>query len=207
LCSRFLLSNFISPYTNRRTDLWGSSVENRARIVTEIVRQIKEQSGADFPILVKLNATDGFQPGSQKADIGINISQVVETAKLLEKTGVCSIEVSGEISEAGGVTLRTAVNSPAEEAYFREYSQAIKKVVNIPVMLVGGIRSISVMENLLEEGYADLISMSRPFICEPDFVSKLESGKANRAMCASCNRCFDLKGIRCNYEFNRNSGN
>ena len=89
-------------------------MENRARIVTEIVRRIKEQAGAEFPILVKLNATDGFQPGSQKADIGINISQVVETAKLLEKTGVCSIEVSGEISEAGGVTLRTAVNSPAE---------------------------------------------------------------------------------------------
>ena len=106
----FLLSNFISPYTNRGTYRWGSSVENRARIVTEIVRQIKEQSGADFPILVKLNATDGFQQGSQKADLGINISQVVETAKLLEKTGVCSIEVSEEISEAGGVTLRTAIN-------------------------------------------------------------------------------------------------
>ena len=191
MCSRFLLSNFISPYTNRRTDLWGSSVENRARIVTEIVRQIKEQSGADFPILVKLNATDGFQPGSQKADIGINISQVVETAKLLEKTGVCSIEVSGEISEAGGVTLRTAVNSPAEEAYFREYSQAIKKVVNIPVMLVGGIRSLSIMKHLLEGGFANLVSMSRPLICEPDLVSKLKSGDAKKVMCVSCNRCFD----------------
>lgn len=123
----FLLSNFISPYTNIRTDRWGSSVENRARVVTEIVRQIKEQSGADFPILVKLNATDGFQPGYQKADLGINTSQVVETAKLLEKTGICSIEVSRGISEAWGVTLRTAINSPAEEAYFREYSQAIKK--------------------------------------------------------------------------------
>ena len=64
----FLLSNFISPYTNRRTDRWGGSVENRARIVTEIVRRIKEQAGADFPILVKLNATDGFRPNSQRAD-------------------------------------------------------------------------------------------------------------------------------------------
>jgi len=123
----FLLSNFISPYTNRRTDRWGSSVENRARIVTEIVRQIKEQAGANFPILVKLNATDGFQPGSQKADLGIDISQIVETAKLLEKTGICAIEVSGGISEAGRVTVRTAINSPAEEAYFGEYSKAIKK--------------------------------------------------------------------------------
>jgi 2,4-dienoyl-CoA reductase-like NADH-dependent reductase (Old Yellow Enzyme family) len=185
----------------------GSSVENRARIVTEIVRQIKEQSGADFPIFVKLNATDGFQPGSQKADLGINILQFMETAKLLEKTGVCSIEINGGISEAGGVTLRTAINSPAEEVYFREYSQAITKVANIPIMLVRGIRSLSVMENLLEEGYADLISMSRPLICEPDRVSKRTSGKAKRAMCASCNLCFDLKGIMCNYEFNRNPGN
>ena len=81
----FLLSNLISHYTNRRTDRWGGSIENRARIVTEITRRIKEQDGADFPILVKLNTTDGFQQGSQKTDLGINISQVLEIAKLLEK--------------------------------------------------------------------------------------------------------------------------
>ena len=121
-------------------------MENRARIVTEIVRRIKEQAGADFPVLVKMNATDGFRPGSQKAELGITISQAIETAKLLEKAGVCAIEVSGGISEAGGVTIRTAINSPAKEAYFKEYSKAIKKAVNIPVMLVGGIRSLSVME-------------------------------------------------------------
>jgi 2,4-dienoyl-CoA reductase-like NADH-dependent reductase (Old Yellow Enzyme family) len=74
-------------------------------------------------------------------------------------------------------------------------------------MFVGGIRSLSVMENLLEEGYADLISISRPFICEPDLVSKLKSGKSKRAMCASCNLCFNLKGVRCSYEFDRNPGN
>jgi 2,4-dienoyl-CoA reductase-like NADH-dependent reductase (Old Yellow Enzyme family) len=197
----FLLSNFISPYTNRRTDRWGGSVENRARIVTEIVRRIKEQAGADFPIFVKLNATDGFQQGSQKADLGINISQVLETAKLLEKAGVCSIEVSGGISEAGEATVRTAINSPAEEAYFREYSKAIKKAVNIPVMLVGGIRSLSVMEYLLEGGFADLVSMGRPFIREPDLILKLKSGEAKKAMCVSCNLCFDPEGVRCNYEF------
>ncbi len=197
----FLLSNFISPYTNRRADRWGSSVENRARIVTEIVRQIKKQAGSDFPILVKLNATDGFQPGSQKAELGITILQVVETAKLLEKAGICSIEVSGGIREAGEVTVRTEINSPTEEAYFREYSKAIKKAVNIPVMLVGGIRSLSVMENLLEGGFADLVSMGRPFIREPDLILKLKSGEAKKAMCISCNLCFDPEGIRCNYEF------
>jgi 2,4-dienoyl-CoA reductase-like NADH-dependent reductase (Old Yellow Enzyme family) len=198
----YLLSNFISPYTNRRADRWGGSVENRARIVTEIVKRIKGQAGADFPIFVKLNATDGFQPGSQKAELGITILQVVETAKLLEKAGVCSIEVSGGISEAGGATVRTAINSSVEEAYFREYSKAIKKAVNIPVMLVGGIRSLSVMEHLLENGFADLVSMGRSFICEPDLILKLKSGAAKKAMCVSCNLCFDLGGVRCNYEFN-----
>jgi 2,4-dienoyl-CoA reductase-like NADH-dependent reductase (Old Yellow Enzyme family) len=197
----FLLSNFISPYTNRRTDRWGGSVENRARIVTEIVRCIKEQTEADFPVLVKMNATDGFQPGTHKADMGIEISQVVETAKLLEKAGVCAVEVSGGISEAGGVTIRTAINSPAKEAYFKEYSKAIKKAVNIPVILVGGVRSLSVMEYLLENGFADMVSMSRSFICEPDLVLKLKSGEAKKAKCVSCNLCFDLEGIKCNFEF------
>ena len=198
----FLLSNFISSYTNRRADRWGGSVENRARIVTDIVKRIKELAGSDFPIFVKLNATDGFKPGSQNAELGITILQVVETAKLLEKAGVCSIEVSGGISEAGGATVRTAINSPAEEAYFREYSKAIKKAVNIPIMLVGGIRSLSVMKYLLEGGFADLVSMGRPFIREPDLILKLKSGEAKKAMCISCNLCFDPEGIRCNYEFN-----
>jgi 2,4-dienoyl-CoA reductase-like NADH-dependent reductase (Old Yellow Enzyme family) len=197
----FLLSNFISPYTNRRTDRWGGSVENRARIITEIVRRIKDQIGADFPVLVKMNATDGFLPGSQKAKLGLNISQAVETAKLLEKAGICSLEVSGGIGEVGGVTIKTAINSPAKEAYFKEYSKAIKKEVSIPVILVGGIRSLSVMKSLLKEGFADLISMSRAFISEPDLVLKLKAGQVKQARCVSCNLCFDPEGIRCNFEF------
>jgi 2,4-dienoyl-CoA reductase-like NADH-dependent reductase (Old Yellow Enzyme family) len=199
----FLLSNFISPYTNRRTDRWGGSVENRARIVTEIVRRIKEETGGNFPILMKMNATDGFQPGTAKAELGLDISQAVETAKLLEKAGVCAVEVSGGISEAGGVTIKTAINSPSKEAYFKDYSRKIKNEVNVPVILVGGIRSLSVMEELLENGFADLISMSRAFICEPNLVLKFKSGEAKKAKCVSCNLCFDPKGIKCNFEFDR----
>ncbi|AKB74079.1 2,4-dienoyl-CoA reductase [NADPH] [Methanosarcina lacustris Z-7289] len=197
----FLLSNFISPYTNRRTDRWGGSVENRARIVTEIVRRIKEETGNDFPILVKMNATDGFLPGSSKAGLGLDSPECVEIAKLLEKAGVCAIEVSGGIGEAGGVTIKTAINSPAKEAYFKNYSKMIKSAVGIPVILVGGIRSLSVMEELLANGFADLISMSRTFISEPDLVLKLKSGEAKKARCVSCNLCFDPEGIRCNFEF------
>lgn len=197
----FLLSNFISPYTNRRTDRWGGSVENRARIVTEIVKRIKEETGGDFPILVKMNATDGFQPGTAKAKLGLDASQAVATAKLLEQAGVCAIEVSGGISEAGGVTIKAAINSPVKEAYFKDYAKKIKSAVSIPVILVGGIRSLSVMESLLEDGFADLISMSRAFISEPDLVLKIRSGEIKKARCVSCNLCFDPRGVRCNFEF------
>jgi 2,4-dienoyl-CoA reductase-like NADH-dependent reductase (Old Yellow Enzyme family) len=176
-------------------------VENRARIGTEIVRRIKEETGGNFPILVKMNATDGFQPGTAKAELGLTISQAVETAKLLEKAGVCALEVSGGISEAGGVTIKTAINSPAKEAYFKDYSKQIKSAVNIPVILVGGIRSLSVMEELLENGFTDLISMSRAFISEPDLILKLKYGRTEKARCVSCNLCFDPEGIRCNFEF------
>ncbi|WP_440945187.1 NADH:flavin oxidoreductase [Methanosarcina sp. T3] len=197
----FLLSNFISPYTNRRTDMWGGSVENRTRIVTEIIKRIKEEAGNDFPILVKMNATDGFLPSSLKAGLGLDAPECVEIAKVLEKAGVCAIEVSGGIGEAGGVTIKTAINSPAKEAYFKNYSKMIKATVNVPVILVGGIRSLSVMECLLENGCADLISMSRTFISEPDFIPKLRSGTIKKARCVSCNLCFDPEGVRCNFEF------
>jgi len=197
----FLLSNFISPYTNRRTDRWGGSVENRSRIITEIVRRIKEEAGDSFPVLVKLNATDGFQPCCSKAELGLDIFQAVEIAKILEKAGVCAIEVSGGIGEAGGVTIRTAINNPAKEAYFKDCSKAIKSAVNIPVILVGGIRSLSVINDLLENGSADLISMSRAFISEPDIVPKFKSGKVKKARCVSCNLCFDPEGISCNFQF------
>jgi hypothetical protein len=82
-----------------------------------------------------LNATDGFQPGSQKAELGITILQVVETAKLLEKAGICSIEVSGGIREAGEVTVRTEITSPTEEAHFREYSKGFRCKNNFTAFL------------------------------------------------------------------------
>jgi 2,4-dienoyl-CoA reductase-like NADH-dependent reductase (Old Yellow Enzyme family) len=197
----FLLSNFISPYTNTRADRWGGPTENRTRIVTEIVRCIKEEVGPEFPILVKMNATDGFSARSSKAKSGLDAPECMEIAKRLEKAGVCAIEVSGGIAEAEGVTIKTAINSPAKEAYFKSYSKAIKAAVGIPVILVGGIRSLSVMKDLLENGYADLISMSRPFISEPDLIPKLKSGKVSKVRCVSCNLCFDPEGIRCNFEF------
>ncbi|MCL7476065.1 MAG: NADH:flavin oxidoreductase [ANME-2 cluster archaeon] len=187
----FLLSSFISPYTNRRTDKWGGSVENRTRIIAEIIRRGRELVGEDFPIMVKMNATDGF------GDKGLDAPECVEIAGALEKAGVCAIEVSGGISEAGEVMSRRGINVPGREAYFRDYARMIKQGVGIPVMLVGGMRSRALMEEMLEGGYADMVSLSRPLIREPDIVVKFREG-AMEAECTSCNRCFDESGVKCN---------
>ncbi|WP_305065484.1 NADH:flavin oxidoreductase, partial [Methanococcoides sp.] len=194
----FLLSSFISPYTNRRTDKWGGSVENRARIVTEIVKRIQEKVGKDFPVMVKMNATDGFDVFSGK--IGLDAPECVEIASLLEKAGVCAIEVSGGIFEAGAVMSQKDIDSEEKEAYFRRYSKMIRDTVKIPVILVGGIRTKAVMESMLR-GYADMVSLSRPFIAEPDLVVSLKEG-SDRVKCVSCNGCFRTDGVSCTYNFN-----
>ncbi|MBE0524302.1 MAG: NADH:flavin oxidoreductase [Methanosarcinales archaeon] len=187
----FLLSSFISPYTNRRTDRWGGSVENRVRIIVEIIRRARALVDEDFPIMAKMNATDGFE------GYGLDAPECVEIALALEKAGICAIEVSGGIAEAGEVMSRRAIESGVDEGYFKDYAKLIKAAVNIPVILVGGLRSKAVMDAMLEEGYADMVSLCRPLIREPDLVMKFKEG-ADEAECTSCNQCFDEKGVRCN---------
>lgn len=195
----FLLSNFISPYTNRRKDRWGGSTEKRTQVILDIISRAGELAGHEFPILVKLNVTDGFKPGSHKNTL--DAPESIEIAKILADNGICAIEVSGGIAEAGGELFRTQIDSPEKEAYYKDYAKMIKEKVNVPVILVGGIRSKQVMEMLLKEGYADMISLCRPLIAEPDLVIKLKKGEAETAKCISCNQCSDESGIMCNYDF------
>ncbi len=194
----FLLSNFISPYSNRRKDRWGGSTLKRTQIILDIITRIHEIIGKDFPILVKLNATDGFPKGKKNV---LDAPECVEIAKILAANGVCAIEVSGGIVEAGQEMFRTKINKTDDEAYYRDYSKMIKEAVDVPVILVGGIRSRAVMEQMLAEGYADMISLSRPLICEPDLVTKIRNGETELAKCVSCNLCSDESGIKCNYDF------
>ncbi len=192
----FLLSNFISPYTNRRKDRWGGTTIKRTQVILDIIKRSREMVG-DYPIMVKLNVTDGFPKGSKKNSL--DAPESIEIAKILADNGVCAIEVSGGIADAGDEMFRTKISSPEEEAYYRDYSRMIKEAVDVPVILVGGIRSKGVMEMLLKEGYADMISLSRPFISEPDLIIKLRTGQADAVKCVSCNQCSDHSGIKCNY--------
>ena len=186
----YLLSSFISPHTNRRTDEWGGSTARRAKIVVEIVRGIKAASGRDFPLIVKLNSTDFLATG-------LHLEESIEIARLLKNEGIDGIEASGGMTEAGKGSVWQGMRPEDEEGYFVENAAAIKRAVGIPVIGLGGNRTFAVMKKFVGEGKVDLISMSRPFIREPYLVKKFRTGEIRKSECISCNKCFNLRGIRC----------
>jgi 2,4-dienoyl-CoA reductase-like NADH-dependent reductase (Old Yellow Enzyme family) len=186
----YLLSSFLSPHTNRRTDKWGGRLENRARVAVEILRGIKSRAGKDFPVMAKLNTTD-FLPD------GLTLDDAVASARILEAEGLDGIEVSGGMAESGKGSIWTGVRAEADEGYFVENAAAVKRAVHIPVSGLGGIRTLAAAERFVAEGRVDLISMCRPFIRDPFLVRKYREGSIDRSDCVSCSKCFNLRGIRC----------
>ncbi|NPV84124.1 MAG: NADH:flavin oxidoreductase [Candidatus Aminicenantes bacterium] len=186
----YLLSSFISPHTNRRTDDWGGTWEKRSRIIREIISGIRSTCGPDFPVIIKMNATDHL-PG------GLSLDEARDIAASLEEAGLAAIEVSGGMNEAGLGSVWPGLRTEEEEGYFVPLAASIKKALGIPVIGLGGIRSLRVAERLVESGQVDLVSMSRPFINDPDLVRKFKSGQLDKSPCLSCNKCFNPRGIRC----------
>lgn len=186
----YLLSSFISPYTNQRTDAYGGDLFNRLRIVVEILRGIKRLLGREFPVIAKLNSTD-FLPK------GLDITESTQMAEILEKEGIDGIEVSGGMSEAGKASVWKGPFSEEEEGYFVNNASIIKANVSVPVFALGGLRTFRVMEKIVQDGKADLISMSRPFIRDPLLVKNFRLDKKEKSMCISCNKCFNPRGIKC----------
>lgn len=187
----YLVSEFLSPHTNRRDDYWGGDEERRFHFVEELYKAIRREVG-DFPVIIKMNADDGL-------DGGLKPDEALRVAKRLEALGIDAIEVSGGMYEAGKKTARPDILKPRDEAYFRDSARLFKRNLNIPVILVGGIRSRSIMEDVLKRRDADLISLSRPLIREPDLPEKMRLGK-EKADCISCNGCMNfrkLDGVRC----------
>lgn len=186
----YLLSSFLSPHTNRRTDEWGGSLENRNRINVEILRGIRRICGPDFPVIMKINATDHL-PG------GLAPAEALEAARILEKEGLAAIEVSGGMTEAGLGSVWPGVRKAEDEGYFVGYAAVFKSALRIPVFGLGGNRTFSVMERFVLEGKSDFISLSRPLVREPDLVRKFRLGLAVRSDCISCNKCFNPRGLAC----------
>jgi 2,4-dienoyl-CoA reductase-like NADH-dependent reductase (Old Yellow Enzyme family) len=191
----YLLSQFLSPFFNRRTDEYGGKLQNRAKFLLEVLATIRNVVGRDYPILVKLNSQDF------SAD-GLTLKDSMRVGAMLSEKGIDAIELSGGLITSSSLSpSRRGITSKNKEAYFHTEAQSFKKAINVPLILVGGIRSYHVANQLIEDGVTDYISMSRPFIREPDLINRWKAGDLRKAACISVNKCFSPamtgKGIYC----------
>jgi len=188
------LWHFLSPHTNRRTDAYGGTVEERVRIIREIVDRVREQAG-DFPVLIKSNCTDYLENGIDRAGFpGL--------AAALEGAGIDAIEVSGgswdclvrSEEELGfrpvpAAESQTGILDPAKQAYFLTYIEDLD--LDIPIILVGGIRNADRADEIIRAGSAQFVAMCRPLIREPDLVERWREGRGPaEAACIACNSCI-----------------
>ena len=192
----YLLSQFLSPAMNRRSDEYGGSLANRSRIVLQIVHAAREAVGREYPILIKLNSEDFIEHG-------FSVEEMLDLSGQLERDGIDAVELSGgTLNDASRYSpVRPGAIPREKEGYYRDAARRFKERVRLPLALVGGIRSREVAEQLVAEGVADYIALSRPLICEPDLVKRWRSGDRSASACLSDNRCFrpaiSGEGLRC----------
>ncbi len=189
----FLMNQFLSPAFNKRTDAYGGPVENRAKALLAVCKKIRALVGSDFPVLIKLNSRDLI-------DGGLTLEDSVQVGLRLQEEGIDAIEVSGGTVVTGD-HCRKEIDAEEKEAYWREAAKVFKEKLHVPLILVGGVRSFRLAGRLVEDGHADYISMSRPFIREPDLVNRWASGDLKKSTCLSDNLCrgplLDGEGIYC----------
>lgn len=188
----YFLGQWLSPHHNRRSDRYGGSIENRARIVLEVYDEIRARCGADFLVLLKINSED-FVAG------GATFAECRHVCKALALRGIDAIEISGGIfaAEENRRWARPRIATPDDEAYFAEYAARIAEEVEVPVILVGGLKSLEVMERLLAETGIAYFSMARALMTEPDLVRRWQQGDRTPSKCVSCNQCRDPQGNIC----------
>lgn len=184
----YLLSSFLSPYTNRRTDSWGGSLENRARFLLNVVSAVREEVGPDYPVSLKLNSSD-FQKG------GFSNEECLQVVEWLNERGVDLLEVSGGNYEQVALwgldgegdsasTEETELKREStrkREAYFLEYAKDIRRVAKMPLMVTGGFRTRQAMHNAIESGDCDVIGLGRPLCTHTDFSQQLLDGRVDEA--------------------------
>jgi len=175
----YLLSQFLSPRSNRRSDEYGGTLENRARLLMDTVAAIREAVGADFPVAVKLNSAD-FQKG------GFDFADSLQVVEWLEQAGVDLIEISGGTYEqprllgVEGIEAAepqaVAESTQQREAYFVDFALAMRETVSVPLMVTGGFRQKKTMQQALDSGGADLIGLGRPMCVMTDAPAQLLAG-------------------------------
>jgi len=216
----YLLSQFLSPATNRRRDRYGGSLENRLRFPLEVVRRVRAAVGADFPVLAKTNLTDGFRGG-------LAVDEAVEVARALEREGVDALVLSGGFTSRNGffmmrgerplaqmieveksplqrLTLRMLGRQvirayPFEEMFFLPDARRVREAVSMPLALLGGLVSRANVDAAMAAGF-DLAVLGRALLFDPHFVHRMRDDPAARSGCDHCNQCvaeMDRGGVRC----------
>jgi 2,4-dienoyl-CoA reductase-like NADH-dependent reductase (Old Yellow Enzyme family) len=167
----YLVSQFLSPHTNHRTDKWGGSAEKRRAFVLSVYREIRRQVGDDFPIGIKLNSAD-FQKG------GFTEDESLAVIKALEKAGIDHVEISGGTYEQPTMSGKDIRDSTKQrEAYFLHFADKIKKDITVPLAVTGGFRSAAAMNAALNDGSLDMIGLARPLAVDPEYPNKLLAGQ------------------------------
>jgi 2,4-dienoyl-CoA reductase-like NADH-dependent reductase (Old Yellow Enzyme family) len=164
----YLVSQFLSPRTNQRTDEWGGSLENRARFLLSIVSRVRASVGAKFALTVKLNSAD-FQRGGFAEEDGIAVAQMLDGK-------IDLLEISGGSYEAPAMVGAMRDSTKAREAYFLAFAEKLRAHTKTPLMVTGGFRSVAAMEGALASGAIDLVGLARPLAMEPGFPKRVLAG-------------------------------
>jgi 2,4-dienoyl-CoA reductase-like NADH-dependent reductase (Old Yellow Enzyme family) len=217
----YLLSQFLSPYNNRRRDAWGGSLENRARFPRQVLRAVREAADGRTAVYAKLNMDDGFEGG-------LLLEEGVQVARWLEEDGsVDALQLTGGHTTRtpmylmrGDVPLREMIENEEswvrrlgmrlfapmmlkeyafEEAFFLPLAREFRSALDLPLMLLGGITRLDSMDRAMDEGF-DFVALGRALIRDPDLVLRMQAGELTASRCIPCNRCvveMDRGGTRC----------
>lgn len=188
----YLINQFLSPYYNDRTDEYGGNLENRMRFLVEIIEKTKEVVGKDFPVFVKLTASDFF-------DGGLTFEDTKLICKKIESIGVDAIELSGNIHSKASSMVGESFDQHKlqKEGYFVEFAKEIADLVNIPVITVGGFSNIDSIKKTFEETNIDYFAFSRPLLAQPNLIKLWKDGDKSDAKCIRCSKCRNKDGNYC----------
>jgi len=189
----YFLTKFLSQFYNRREDEYGGSVAKRTRIVVEILEDIKSKCSKDFPVFAKINSSDFM-----KEENTTTLAEAKQIAVILDRAGIDAVEVSGGVAAGEFSCARPRILKKEQEAYHLENAVKISESISAPVILVGGMRSLEVINHTLEN-YQGIkaVAIGRPLLSEPYLVKRWEEGNLMKARCVSCNKCFNPDGAVC----------
>lgn len=192
----YLLNQFLARNSNRRTDRYGGGIEGRATALFETYSRIRKAVGSDYPVLIKLNCIDFVEDG-------LELEESLWVARRLAEMGIDAIEISGGVWDTTldeGKSIQKGIPHKRLEGYFLQYTEKFAEAVETPVITVGGIRTLETAQRILDEGRAELVSLCRPFICEPHLLKRWRNGDLSPSLCVSCNRCLArgaFEGLQC----------